>query len=67
MVDGIDGNPGDAHGPRALPEYLRSRLAELARQPDAEALMARVRARKEATGSFLEADQILVHRAADRR
>jgi len=40
---------------------------ELARQPDAEALMQRIRARKAATRSALPADQILADRDADRR
>ncbi len=52
---------------RSLQEYLRSRLIELARQPDAEALIQRVRARKAATGSALPPDQILSDRDADRR
>ena len=52
---------------RSLQEYLRARLVELARQPDAEALMRRVRARKAATSTSLPADQILADRDADRR
>jgi antitoxin FitA len=52
---------------RSLQEYLRSRLVELARQPEAETLLARIRARKSATGSTLSADQILSHRDQDRR
>lgn len=52
---------------RSLQEYLRSRLIDLARQPDAEALVARIRARKDASGTSLSADQILAHRDADRR
>lgn len=52
---------------RSLQEYLRAQLIELARKPDAEVLMARVRARKEETGSRLGADAILAHRDADRR
>ena len=52
---------------RSLQEYLRARLVELARQPDAEALMQRIRARKAATRSALSADQILADRDADRR
>ena len=52
---------------RSLQEYLRSRLVELARQPDAEALVARIRARKAVAGSVLSADRILAHRDADRR
>ena len=52
---------------RSLQEYLRARLVELARQPDAEALVQRIHARKSATGSSLSADRILSHRDEDRR
>jgi len=52
---------------RSLQEYLRARLIEIARQPDAEALVQRIHARKAATGSSLPADRILVHRDEDRR
>ena len=51
---------------RSLQEYLRARLVDLARTPDAEVLVARVRARKAATGSELAADAVLAHRDADR-
>lgn len=52
---------------RSLQEYVRSHLIELARRPDAEALLTRVRDRKQRTGSRLSADAILAHRDADRR
>jgi plasmid stability protein len=52
---------------RSLQEYLRAKLMELASQPDAEALMARVRARKAASASSLPRDRILAHRDQDRR
>jgi plasmid stability protein len=52
---------------RSLQEYLRARLIELARQPDAESLVQRIHARKAATGSSLPADRILSHRDEDRR
>ncbi len=52
---------------RSLQEYLRARLVELAKAPDAEVLVARIRARKDATGGTLDAAQILAHRDADRR
>jgi plasmid stability protein len=52
---------------RSLQEYLRATLIELARQPDAETLVQRIRARKAATGSVLTAGQILSHRDAGRR
>lgn len=52
---------------RSLQEYVRSQLIELARRPDAEALLSRVRDRKQRTGSRLSAEAILAHRDADRR
>lgn len=52
---------------RSLQEYLRAKLIELARQPDAEALVARIRSRKTASGSAVPADRIIAHRDADRR
>ena len=52
---------------RSLQEHLRTELIALARRPSAEALMARVRARKRATGSELSAESIVAHRDADRR
>ncbi len=52
---------------RSLQEYLRARLVELAKAPDAEVLVARIRARKDATGGTLDVEQILAHRDADRR
>lgn len=52
---------------RSLQEYLRARLVELAQGPDAEAWVARVRARKADSGSAIDAEAILGHRAADRR
>lgn len=52
---------------RSLQEYLRSELIELSRRPDPDALLARIRERKQRTGSELPADRILQHRDADRR
>jgi antitoxin FitA len=52
---------------RSLQEYLRAKLIELARQPDAEALIARIRARKAASASSLPRERILAHRDGDRR
>lgn len=52
---------------RSLQEYLRSQLIDLAERPDAAVLMARIRARKESTGSRISAETILCHRDADRR
>jgi antitoxin FitA len=52
---------------RSLQEFLRAELIELARRPDAQSLVARVRERKQRTGSRLAAERILAHRDADRR
>lgn len=52
---------------RSLQEYLRARLVELANAPDAEVWMARVRARKNATGGSMSVDRVLAHRDADRK
>ncbi len=51
----------------SLDEYLRDQLVELARRPDPEVLVARLRKLKSATGSRLNAESILGHGAADRR
>jgi plasmid stability protein len=55
-----------ARSGRSLQEYLRAELIELARRPDPGALLARVRERKERTGSQLERNRIVAHRDADR-
>ncbi len=52
---------------RSLQEYLRAKLIELAGQPDAEALVARIRARKAAHPVSLTAEQIIALRDEDRR
>lgn len=52
---------------RSLEEYLRARLIELARQPDAEALVARIRARKAEHSATLSAEEILAQGGEDRR
>ena len=51
---------------RSLQEYLRARMVELADTPDAEVWMARVRARKTATGGSISVERVLAHRDADR-
>jgi antitoxin FitA len=56
-----------ARSGRSLQEYLRGELIEIARRPDPEALLARVRERKEYAESRLPRERILSHRAADRR
>ena len=52
---------------RSLQEYLRLQLIELARRPDLNVLLFRVRERKRTTGSTLSTDLILAHRDIDRR
>jgi plasmid stability protein len=52
---------------RSLQEYLRAKLIDLASRPDAEALVARIRARKAVSGSVVPADRIVAHRDADRK
>lgn len=52
---------------RSLQEYLRTRLIELASRPDAEVWVARVRARKAATGGSFDVEQLIADRDADRR
>jgi plasmid stability protein len=52
---------------RSLQEYLRAQLIDLASRPDAETLVARIRDRKQRTGSRLPATRILAHRNSDRR
>ncbi|MGH8894512.1 MAG: FitA-like ribbon-helix-helix domain-containing protein [Actinomycetes bacterium] len=52
---------------RSLQEYVRALLVQHSQQPDPEVLMARIRARKSATGGSLVPEQILEHRDADRR
>jgi plasmid stability protein len=52
---------------RSLQEYLRAQLIELASRPDADTILARIRERKQRTGSRLPADRILAHGDADRR
>jgi antitoxin FitA len=56
-----------ALGGRSLQEYVRMQLIELARRPDPDVLLARVRDRKQRVGSRLSAEAILGHRDADRR
>ncbi len=52
---------------RSLQEYLRHELIELARRPDPEVLVERIRERKHHTASRLSVDQILRHRDTARR
>jgi plasmid stability protein len=56
-----------ARSGRSLQEYLRGELIQLARKPDNETVLARVRARKDAMGSTLSTEKILEYRDADRK
>ena len=56
-----------ARSGRSLQEYLRGQMIELARKPDTESLMERIRARKARTGTKLSASRILEHRNDERR
>lgn len=51
---------------RSLQEYIRLQLVELARRPDSEVLIARIRDRKATTASHLSRERILEYREADR-
>lgn len=52
---------------RSLQEYLRSELISLSSRPDVTELATRVRARKQSTGTVVDASLIVQHRDADRR
>jgi antitoxin FitA len=52
---------------RSLQEYLRSRLIQMADTPDAETVVARMRARAAATGTRFSAEEIIALRDANRR
>jgi antitoxin FitA len=56
-----------ARGGRSLQEYLRGELVALASRPDLETVLARIRERKERTGSRLSREFIIESLAADRR
>lgn len=52
---------------KSMQEYLRGELIRLTDRPSMESWVARVRARKEASGTRISAEEILRHRDADRR
>lgn len=52
---------------RSLQEYLLAQLIEIADRPDPDVLLARIRERKQRTGSRPSVDAILGHRDAQRR
>ena len=51
---------------QSLQEYMRGELIRLAARPTVAELMARVEARKAATGTMLDVAQLLADRDADR-
>ena len=51
---------------QSLQEYLKAKLIEVADRPDMATLMARIRARKEATGINVPIEDILADLRADR-
>ncbi|MBA2348653.1 MAG: hypothetical protein H0V81_10200 [Solirubrobacterales bacterium] len=56
-----------ARNGRSLQEHVRSMLVESASRPEAHEIIARARARVEATGVRIEADSVLAARDAERR
>ena len=56
-----------ARAGKSLQEYLRSMLVEAASRPSAEDVIARARARVDATGVRVSGDAILAARDTDRR
>ncbi len=56
-----------ARSGRSLQEYLRGTLIDLADRPDVETVLDRIRARKAATGTGVDAHRIVGHLEADRR
>lgn len=56
-----------ARAGKSLQEYLRSMLVETASRPSVDDVIARARARVDATGVRADAESILAARDADRR
>ncbi len=56
-----------ARSGRSLQEFLLKQLADLAARPSVDDVLARARARVQATGTRLDVGQILADRDADRR
>ena len=56
-----------ARAGKSLQEYLRGMLIESASRPSVEDVIARARARVDATGVRVDAESILAARDADRR
>ncbi|MEJ7824091.1 MAG: hypothetical protein WKF48_01605 [Solirubrobacteraceae bacterium] len=72
-IRGVPDEVRDEHAARAaragksLQEYLRGMLVESAARPAVDDVIARARARVDATGVRVDADSILAARDADRR
>lgn len=56
-----------ARAGKSLQEYLRGMLVEAAARPSVEDVIARARARVDATGASVDAESILAARDAERR
>jgi plasmid stability protein len=56
-----------ARSGRSLQEYVRHLLVDAAARPSVDDVIARARARVDATGSRVDAEAILAARDADRR
>ena len=56
-----------ARSGRSLQEFLRGELITMASKPDMKTVLARIDARKKATGTTLSAEKILEYRNADRK
>jgi antitoxin FitA len=56
-----------AHAGQSLQEFLLREFIALAALPTVEELLERAAARSKALGSRLSAEEILAHRAADRK
>lgn len=56
-----------ARGGRSLQEYLLLQLVEIAGSPDADTVVAGMRARKDATGTTMSPDRIVRLRDLERR
>lgn len=56
-----------ARAGKSLQEYLRGMLLEAAARPSVSDVIARARARVDATGASVDAESILAARDADRR
>jgi len=56
-----------ARAGKSLQEYLRAMLIDAAARPPVEDVIARARARVDATGARIDAESVLAARDADRR